>query len=399
MRSSRSHVFTLPHTFFRQSPSEVIPELQDSGLTGINLALNYHASRDFILRQGPQLQYLLDGFHYYKPDIEKYGESSLSPASSDHLLNNEMLDSVIDAASARNFDVDAWAVFLHNSAIGKKNPEATVTNVYGNRFLSELCPTNPQVRGYVLGLASDLCSRGIKSLAIESLHFHGARHGEHHERFFLEMSTTTEFLLSLCFCQACMDSFTQTGGDALALKTKVDAALKPFIDEADPWLGKIVTKDLLAQILGPEIINYLRSREETVASLYREVSTIAHGAHVTTRLVDQSTLVDSENQNPLELSWLVGIDNVQVRNLVDTYQPLLYRNTPDAVEKVAAHYIKSVGGEIMAILRPTYPDNVSAESLLKKVHALRSLGITGIDFYLLDTWRPRDLKWVKAALI
>jgi hypothetical protein len=398
MRSLRSHAFTLPYTFFRQNPNEVIPELQDSGFTGINLALNYHASRDFILRQGAQLQYLLDGFHYYKPNAENYGENSLSPASSDHLLNNEMLDSVIDTASARNFDVNAWAVFLHNSAIGKKNPEAAVTNVYGNNFLSELCPSNPQVRGYVLGLTSDLCTRGIKSLAIESLHFHGARHGEHHERFFLEMSTTTEFLLSLCFCQSCINQFTQTAGDALALKAKVIVALKPFMDDKDPWLGIHLTKDLLAQILGPEILRYLRSREESVSSLYRDVSAIAHAKGVTTRFVDQAPLIDGDDPNPLQLSWMVGIDNDEVRRHVDIYEPLIYRERPEKVEEIAVHYKKLVGGEIVSILRPTYPDNGSEESLVKKVHALKNIGISEIDFYLLDTMRPRDLKWIKSAL-
>lgn len=398
MRSLRSHAFALPYTFFRQSPTEVIPELQDSGFTGINLALNYHASRDFILRQGPQLQYLSDGFHYYRPNPALYPENSLLPASSDHLLDNAMLHSAIDAASARNFDVNAWAVFLHNSALGKKSPEATVTNVYGNHFLSELCPSNSRVRGYVLGLTSDLCSRGIKSLAIESLHFHGARHGEHHERFFLEMSKTAEFLLSLCFCQSCMDRFIHSGGDAPALKVKVIAALRPFIDDRDPWLGIALTKDLLAQILGSEIIDYLRTREETLSYLYREVSTIAHAAQVRTRFVDQAPIIDSENQNPLQSSWMVGIDNNEVRHHVDIYEPLIYRQRPEKVEEVAACYNRSVGGEIAAILRPTYPDNTSAESLLKKVHALKGLGISEIDFYLLDTMRPRDLQWIKGAL-
>lgn len=398
MSSLRSNAFALPFTFFRQNPNEVIPELQESGFTGVNLALNYHASRDFLLRQGPQLEYLSDGFHYYKPNVKMYRENALLPASSDHLLNNEMLESAIDAACTRNFDVNAWAVFLHNSAIGMKNPEVTVTNVYGNHFLSELCPSSPKVRGYVLGLASDLCSRGIKSLAMESLHFHGVRHGEHHERFFLEMSTTTEFLLSLCFCQSCMARFVQIGGDPSVLKRKVIAMLKPFIYEADPWLGKAITRDLLTQILGLEIIDYLRSREETLTSLYREVSAIAHASQVTTRLVDQSTLIDSENQDPLELSWLLGIDNVQVRDFVDIYEPLLYRNSPDAVEEIATHYQKTIGGEIGAIIRPTYPDNNSKESLIRKVRVLKTLGISEIDFYLLDTMRPRDLQWIKSAL-
>ena len=59
----RANAFTLPYTFFRQDAFEVLSDLKRAGFTGINLALNYHASHDFLLRQGPQLEYLSDGFH------------------------------------------------------------------------------------------------------------------------------------------------------------------------------------------------------------------------------------------------------------------------------------------------------------------------------------------------
>ena len=54
----RHNAFTFPYTFFRERAAAVIPQLMDVGFTGINLALNYHASRDFLLRQGPALEYL-----------------------------------------------------------------------------------------------------------------------------------------------------------------------------------------------------------------------------------------------------------------------------------------------------------------------------------------------------
>ena len=97
---------------------------------------------------------------------------------------------MIEVAKGNQFEVNAWAVYMHNSAIGMANPEATVTNVFGNKFLSELCPINPAVAGYAIGLTKDLVSRGINAITAESLHFHGARHGEHHERFFIAVSYT-----------------------------------------------------------------------------------------------------------------------------------------------------------------------------------------------------------------
>jgi len=169
MSAIKSNAFTFPYTFFREPANKVIPELQSYGLSGINLALNYHGSRDLLLRQGPQLEYLSDGFHYYKTDYSKYEDFAFKPALIDQLPNNELLNSVIEVAKNNKFEVNAWAVYMHNSAIGMANPEAVVTNVFGNKFLSELCPINPAVAGYAIGLTKDLVSRGINAITAESL--------------------------------------------------------------------------------------------------------------------------------------------------------------------------------------------------------------------------------------
>lgn len=391
----RHNAFTFPYTFFRERAAAVIPQLMDVGFTGINLALNYHASRDFLLRQGPTLEYLADGFHYYKPDLSHYPSGAITPHPSDCLTDNQMLDEVLAAARTESFEINAWAVFMHNSAIGFRHPEATVTNCFGNRFLSELCPSSPMVAGYIAGLTSDLCSRGIKSLAIESLHFHGAHHGEHHERFFLEMGEVTAFLLSLCFCASCIENFS---GDGLRLKNKVAAILQPFLDDRDPWLDTPLTKENLAEIVGAVILDYLTSREETIAARYREVQIIAAESGVKTKFVDQAPLLPGSANEPLAKSWQVGINNALIDQVVDIFEPLIYRATPDEVAQVGENYRKLVNSDITAILRPTFPDNQSERSLVEKVARLKSAGIADIDFYLLDAMRPRDLTWIKNAI-
>lgn len=391
----RHNAFTFPFTFFREPGAQVIPELQDAGFTGINLALNYHASREFLLRQGPALEYLADGFHYYQPNLHLYPPGAARPNPQDALVDNRMLDDVTAAAQASNFELNAWAVYMHNSAIGVHHPELTVTNCFGNHFLSELCPSSPQIAGYISGLSTDLCSRGISSLAIESLHFHGAHHGEHHERFFLEMSEITGFLLSLCFCPSCISNFA---GDGLALKALVARALQPFLDDSDPWLAVALTKENLAEILGSEIIKFLAAREATVASRYREIAQIAQGFHVRTRFIDQAPLIPGSQNSPLDKSWQVGIDNTLIDSIVDIYEPLIYRKTSVEVAEIARHYRSSLSSDITAILRPTFPDNDSQESLKAKVTAAREQSVEDIDFYLLDAMRPRDLGWIKSAL-
>jgi hypothetical protein len=398
MSSIKSHAFAFAYTFFREPAEKVIPELKSYGFTGINLALNYHGSRDLLLRQGPQLEYLADGFHYYKSDASAYEKDAYQPALTDQLPNNELLDSVIKVAAANDFKVNAWAVYMHNSAIGMASPEAAVTNVFGNKFLSELCPINPAVRGYSLGLTKDLVSRGLNGIVAESLHFHGARHGEHHERFFIELSPVSEFLFSLCFCKSCVANYQITGNDTQPLINKVTALLNEVFNTQDPWLGKQLSKDLLAEVVGPEILKYLSAREEKLAALYEEVVATTEAAGSVFKLVDQAPLLDMKSANALGNSWQVGIDNQRINKIVDRYEPLIYRPDAEGVSALAQNYLKNTTTGITAILRPTYPDSTSRDNLAKKVSSLTSLGISEIDFYLLDTMRGSDLASIKSVL-
>jgi hypothetical protein len=395
MTSVKSNAFTLPYTFFREPAAKVISELKESGLSGVNLALNYHASRDFLLRQGPQLEYLADGFHYYKVDKSNYEANALIPAEFDQLPSNQLLENVLAEAAKQEFEVNAWAVYMHNSAIGMNHPEATVTNVFGNKFLSELCPINKSVQAYAIGLTKDLSRRGVKSIMAESLHFHGARHGEHHERFFMELSPVTEFLFSLCFCSDCKSNFS---GDANSLASKIKDKLQIVFDDKDPWLGNELTKVFLAELLGDQILQYLSAREDAVAGLYERVVATAHASGVKFKYEDQAPLLDIKSTNSLDKSWEIGIDNNKIAKIVDCYEPLVYRANPADVGALAKSYKERISTSISAILRPTFPDCTEADNLIKKVEVLKQLQITEIDFYLLDTFRPRDLNWIKKAI-
>jgi len=83
------------HTFERGEPFQIISELQEFGLTGLNLALNYHASRDFLLRRGPRLEYLQDGFNYYLPNYSNYTEDSLRPSRSDSYESSDAIRAIV----------------------------------------------------------------------------------------------------------------------------------------------------------------------------------------------------------------------------------------------------------------------------------------------------------------
>jgi len=135
------NAFAFTHSFTKGNPREVISDLQSHGFTGINLAMNYHGSRDFLLRQGPQLEYLKDGFHYYLPNPDHYPQGALVPHKEDHLGDDTLLKSVFSSADEMGFEVNAWAVYLHNSAIGlgiqmQPSPMSTAIIFYLNSVLA-----------------------------------------------------------------------------------------------------------------------------------------------------------------------------------------------------------------------------------------------------------------------
>ena len=135
-----------------------------------------------------------------------------------------------------------------------------------------------------------------------------------------------------------------------------------------------------------------------MTELYAKAYQIAQAAGVKLRLVDQTPLLDFSDNSPLDSSWLIGVNYREVEKYIDAFEPLVYRTELSDAIAVTQHYQEQVSKEVIPILRPTFPDNRSENGLSAKVSSLRSLGIGEIDFYLLDTMRPRDLQWIKRAL-
>ena len=169
-------------------------------------------------------------------------------------------------------------------------------------------------------------------------------------------------------------------------------------EKVDPWLGKRLTKELLAEIIGPDILTYLTYRENKIASVYKNISKVTKAAGVIFKYVDQSPLLDMNSAKAIESSWQIGIDTKQINEIIDCFEPLIYRQDVTAVADLAKNYLEGTDAGITAILRPTYPDSTSPKNLINKVSALVDLGISNIDFYLLDTMRASDLESIKHSI-
>src|ERR687894_2266621 len=245
-----------------------------AGVDGLTMAVAYHDARD-LFPHNPvhKVRYLEGGAVFFSPDEALYEGLQLQPRVAELVRSGDPLGDLCVAASDRGMSVNAWAVFLHNDRLGFSHPECATQNAFGDRYLTDLCPSNPEVRAYACALASDVARYEISTILAESLHFHGLTHGYHHERYFEELGTVGTYLLGLCFCVHCLAAARRTGVDAEMVHRSVrDELGRRFADDGSSEGSEELTRDRLAAFGGEQLLGYLDARVETVASLVAEVS-------------------------------------------------------------------------------------------------------------------------------
>src|ERR687893_796831 len=198
-----------------------------AGVDGLTMAVAYHDARD-LFPHNPvhKVRYLEGGAVFFRPDEARYEGLQLRPRVAKLARTSDPLGDLCAAAGERGMQVNAWAVFLHNDWLGFIDPECTTQNAFGDRYLTDLCPSNPEVRAYACALASDIARYGVSTILAESLHFHGLTHGYHHERYFEELGIVGTYLLGLCFCDHCLEAARRAGIDAESVRGRVREELR-----------------------------------------------------------------------------------------------------------------------------------------------------------------------------
>jgi hypothetical protein len=302
-------------------------------------------------------------------------------------------------------DVNAWVVFLHNDRLGFAHPDCSTQNAFGDRYLTDLCPSNPEVRAYARALASDVARYGISTILGESLHFHGLTHGYHHERYFEELGTVGTYLLGLCFCAHCLAAARRAGIDAEMVHRLVrDELERRFADDGGSEDPEELTRELLATFEGEQLLGYLDARVETVTSLVAEVSAA----------VDEDTSVAFMDLSGAEkgfatgqptgdaaptIGWQVGIDVASLADACDIIEATGYAADPDRlrVDLDAYRSLLADPSQLGLVLRPMPPDCRSDDNLAAKIALARERGLKRVDFYHYGFCRLRSLDWVRQS--
>ena len=246
---------------------------QRGGLGGVTVAASYHEGRD-VFPHNPvrRVRFLESGAVFF--ERRALNDVRLRPPVSETV---DALPETIRAAPRRGMQVRAWTVFLHNGALAEAYPDCAPENAFGDRYVTDLCPANPDVRAFARALAADVAHLGVERICAESLHYHGVEHGYAHERYFVPLSPRVRYLLGLCFCEHCLAAARERGVDGVAARRRTQDEIERAFSGAVEDAGE------------PERDAYADMRAEIVTSLVAEVAEAA--APIPLELIDLSGAV------------------------------------------------------------------------------------------------------------
>ncbi|MBA3636754.1 MAG: hypothetical protein H0W57_10095 [Rubrobacteraceae bacterium] len=379
-----------------------------AGVDGLTMAVAYHDARD-LFPHNPvrKVRYLEGGAVFFPPDVARYEGMRLQPRVSELARSGDPLGELCNAAGDRGMRINAWAVFLHNDRLGFAHPECATQNAFGDRYLTDLCPSNPDVRVYARTLASDIARYEVSTILSESLQFHGLGHGYHHERYFDELGAVGTYLLGLCFCDHCLEAARRKGVDAGMVHRSVrDELGRRFVDGGGSEDPEGLTREDLDPFGGEQMSGYLDARTETVTSLVDEVATAASGGGTSLTLLDLCgaekgfATGQPEGEAAPALGWQMGIDAAALAGVCDTVAATGYAVDPSRLNLDLDAYEALIpdSSRLGLVLRPMPPDCRSADNLAQKVALARERGLGRLDFYHYGFCRLQALDWIQQAL-
>ncbi|MCC8165067.1 MAG: hypothetical protein LIQ31_02675 [Planctomycetes bacterium] len=289
-----------------------------TGLNAVAPALSYHHGNVLQARTG-RVGRIDQAAVAFTPNPALYRD--VVPAVHREAADRGVVAGIRDWCRETGRHFSAWTVYLHNSTIGAARPDLCVENHAGDRYRHALCPANPEVRQYALGLTRDILDQfQPDSLLAESATYRTALHGDHHEIANTRIGTAAMWLLSLCFCPHCLEKTAAERPDLDVEKARTLCGwlLVDLLNRETAIHGNDMAQVASLFLEYPEIHQYQRERQRRVTEFIADIRTAAHSRSVNFRVFPSST--------PFELcaSFLEGYSFRDNAGAADVLVPLLY---------------------------------------------------------------------------
>jgi hypothetical protein len=177
-----------------------------------------------------------------------------------------------------------------------------------------------------LSLSRALAALNVfETIDLETIGYLGYYHGHHHEVTAVPAGPLEHFLLSLCFCNSCMEAGKRAGIPMKALRDELRGVLLEKLRCDDACTHAPDDMEQLATLLAlsEPLQQLVRLRLETVASLVRE---IRDGVGKMKLSAFTSSFVGSPSN-----IWMEGLSLPELRHAIDGFHLLAYTSDTDRV--------------------------------------------------------------------
>jgi hypothetical protein len=377
------------------------------GFDGIELAAIYHHARD-VHPHNPvhRVRFLDGGAFFFQPRPDAFRGQQIQPYLSPMLERIDPLRELLTVGQEQDLAVRAWAIMLHNFALGERYPDATAENAFGDRLLTDLCPANPDVRVYAATATAELSRTGVEAIVAESICFMPFDHGFHHERTPYPLSEMTRFCLSLCFCAHCLERGRRTGVATGSLRAWMQRELDLALRGEETVIESLpLERETAATLAAGELGGYLAAREETVTSLVGEVTAAVEEAGPA-RFIFMDSMGASESgeqAGPLvaDRSWQFGVDLPAVAAHCHGLSVMGYSREHDRFAQDLERYraIVPVGTPLSLVARAMPPDCYGTAELRPKLQLAGDLGFEWVECFVYGLMRLEGLDWFREAQV
>jgi hypothetical protein len=367
----------------------VLGELRDrAGANTVSLATSYHAGR-FLQPRSPvrKCYFPQDGTIYFEPTPSLWDGHAITPqVASIVRAGGDVLGDLVRQRDAGGLGVSCWTVCLHNMRLGLIHPSAVTRNAFGDPNPFSLCPSNDEARAYVRTLVADVSRRYRPDMVeLESPGFMGYAHGYHHEKDGVGLTPEDDFLLSLCFCDACTTRAGKAGVDVAAARDLT----RTFIAEAcerpvpSPRFPDFPASGPGSFEAYPALDALIRWRFEPVTSLVAEIRAEAH-PDTTVTVID---LADG---------WLGGGDLAALGKACDGAILCAYDMSAEATGSLLRQGRAILGADkfLGTGFRLFYPEMSGPEAIRSRVAAAVAEGVDSINFYNYGLVPAARLDWI-----
>ena len=367
------------------------------GVGQVTLAAAYHSTRALTPRHPAHR--VVTAAHaavYYPMSEQRWHGRRLRPRVAEWMDDTDSFGTSCLELGAAGLAIYAWVVLMHNTSQGDAAPDITVRNAYGDAYAWALCPSWPEVRAYAAALAAESAERpGLAGIELESCGWYGFAHLSSHDKVGgVPLDSVHEFLMALCFCQACAVGYRAAGIDVDEFRSRVRKILdRRFVDDLEPSSGGdwSIIRDAVGEQLADTVLAY---RSATASRLRQEVMAAVRDA-----TPPGFTVLLHADVQPHRVGANVG---VEVENaFVDVDGLVLACNGSRAEAIASVEFAKArtkPGGRIVANLPAVSGMNVNAVELADRARLVVAAGADELRFYHAGIASRTDLARIAATV-